>query len=150
MAWIAPTLSDFKSFFARDFNFAPTNDPNNLDYVIDADITRAINEGLLNFNTGLYGTDDQVTNVFMYLVAYQLVRNLQNSTKGLSSQAKFPISNKSVGSVSVGYSIPEQYSKNPILSQFLQNGYGAKYLELSLPYLVGGGIRSIEGTTTPW
>lgn len=148
MSWIAPSTSDFKTFFARDFNFAPASDPLNQDFVLDSDITRAINEGLINFNIGLFGTDAQVTNVFMYLVAFCLVRNIQNSTKGLSSQSKFPITSNSVGNVSVNYSVPEAYAKDPWLSQFTQNGYGMRYLELALPYTVGGGIGIAEGGTT--
>lgn len=150
MSWTSPTVTEFKSFFVRDFNFAPASDPDNTDYVMNSDITKAINEGLINFNAGLFGTDDQVTNVFMYLAAFCLVRNIQNSAKGLSSQSKFPINSKSVGSVSVSYSIPEKYANDPFLSQFLQNGYGARYLELALPYTIGGGIGIKEGTTTPW
>lgn len=135
--WEEPSVSEFKDFFERDFNFAPSTDPDNLEYVTDKDITRAINEALINFNTELFGDDDQITNVFMYLAAYHLVRNITNSAKGLSSQSKFPISSNNVGSVSVSFQIPDKYSKDPYLNSFTQNGYGMRYLELTLPYLVG-------------
>src|SRR3990167_7543882 len=98
MSWSPPSVSDFKNFFERDFNFAPLSDPNNLDFITNADITRAINESQINFNISLFGNDSQVTNVFMYLAAFHLVGNIQNSTKGISSQTKFPISSTSVGS----------------------------------------------------
>lgn len=147
MSWTAPTASEFKAFFARDFNFAGESDPNNLDFITNADITRAIDEALINFNEGLYGTEAQVTNVFMYLAAFMLVVNIQNSMKGLASQSKFPISSTNVGSVSVAYSLPEMYAKDPRLSGFLKNGYGLKYLELSMPFLVGN-VGVAEGTTT--
>jgi len=137
--WTTPTVADFKAYFARDFNFATTGDlPQQADidhYIVDADITRAINEALINFNEGLFGANSAM--VFMYLVAYQLVVNLQNSSKGISSQAKFPISSNSVGGVSVSYQIPDRYSKDAFLQQYTKNGYGMKYLELSLPYIVG-------------
>lgn len=148
MSWTAPTVSEFKSFFARDFYFASASDPNNLDYIVDSDITRAINEGQINFNDGLFGSDAQVTNVFMYLAAFCLVRNIQNSAKGLTSQSKFPISGTSVGSVSVNFQIPEAYSKDPFISSFTQNGYGMRYLELAFPFLIGN-VGISEGWTTP-
>lgn len=137
MSWTAPTASDFKGFFARDFNFAQASDPNNLDFVIDADINRAINEAQINFNSALFGSDAQVTNVFMYYAAFCLVRNIQMSTKGLASQSKFPISSNSVGGVSISFAIPDAYTKDPFLSSLTSNGYGMRYLELLLPYLSG-------------
>ena len=33
--WEAPTVSDFKAFFVRDFPYAPEDDPTNLDYIVD-------------------------------------------------------------------------------------------------------------------
>lgn len=148
MPWLAPSVSDFKTFFARDFNFATDHDePQNDEYVLDGDITKAIAEAELNFNAQ-YGTDAQVTNVFMYLAAFCLVVNLQNSAKGIASQSKFPISSNSVGGVSVNFQIPDRYAKDPILSIYTQNGYGMKYLSLILPFLTGN-IDLIEGTTTP-
>lgn len=147
MSWTAPSVDDFRSFFARDFNFAPADAPNSMDYVMNSDITRAINEALISFNTGLYGTDAQITNVFMYLAAFMLVVNIQNSMKGLTSQSKFPISSTSVGSISVSYQLPESYAKDPFLSSFTKNGYGMKYLELTLPFLAGG-VSVAEGATT--
>lgn len=146
MAWTRPTAADFKAFFARDFNFAPASDPSNLSYITDADITRAMDEAELNFNTELFGSDAQTTNAFMYLVAFSMIVNIQNSSKGLSSQSKFPISSNSVGGISIQYQIPEKYAKDPVLSQYTQNGYGMKYLSLVLPLIIGHVVHS-EGTT---
>jgi hypothetical protein len=128
------TVDDFKTYFARDFNFAPAADASNLDYIIDVDIERAITEADVNFNSSLFH-DPSIP--FIYLVAYQLVTNIQNSAKGISSQSKFPISSESVGGVSISFQIPERYAKDPIIQQYSKNGYGMKYLELVLPYLVG-------------
>ena len=149
MSWTAPTAAEFKTFFARDFNFAPTDDPSNLAYITDTDVDRAIAEAQINFNTALFGTDAQVTLVFQYLAAFYLVFNLQNSAKGISSQSKFPISSASVGGVSVNYQLPDRYSKDPYLSQFTQNGYGMKYLSLAMPYL-SGNVAVQPGGTTWW
>ena len=150
MSWTAPSIADFKAYFTRDFNYATEHDePQNDEYVLDSDITKAIAEAEINFNAELYGTDAQVTAVFMYLVAFCLVINLQNSSKGIASQSKFPISSNSVGGVSVSYQIPDKYAKDPVLSQYTQNGYGMKYLSLVIPYLTGN-VELIEGTTTWW
>ena len=145
--WTAPQPNEFQAYFARDFNKAPANDQNNLDYVTTADITKATNQALINFNPDLYGTNDQITLVFMWLVAFYLVYDLQTSAKGLAAQSKFPISGTSVGGVSINFQIPERFSKDPILNVFTQNGYGMKYLSLALPYLVGH-VGVIGGTTT--
>lgn len=144
MSWTAPSTSDFKAFFARDFYFAQDNDPNNLDFITNADITRAINEAQINFNSALFGTDAQVTNAFEYLAAFCLVRNIQLSTKGLASQTRFPISSNSVGGVSISFQIPDAYAKDPYLSSLTQNGYGMRYLEFLLPLLVGN-VQTICG-----
>ena len=136
------TVSDFKTYFARDFNFAPAEDPDNLDYVTDTDLTRAIAEATLSFNDTLF-SDPSVP--FAYLVAFHLVSNLQLSAKGISSQSKFPISSETVGGVSISFQIPDRYQKDPIIQQYAQNGYGKKYLEFALPALVAvasAGYRS--------
>ena len=125
-----PTTSDFKTYFTRDFNFG-----SDMTTVMDVDISKAIAEGQINFNSGLFG--ENAESIFYYLAAYVLVVNLQNSAKGISSQAKFPISSNSVGSVSVTFQVPERYSKDAFIQQYTKNGYGMKYLELVLPYLVG-------------
>lgn len=148
MNWTAPSAADFKAFWTRDFPYAPDSDPNDLNYITDADITRAIAEGEINFNPDLFGDDAQVTIIFMHLAAFYLVVNIQNASKGVASQAKFPISSAGVGGVNVSYQIPERYSKDPYLAQFMQNGYGMKYLSMALPYTIGS-IELIEGTTTP-
>jgi hypothetical protein len=139
------TIADFKSYFTRDFAFAPADDDDNLDYIIDADITRAISEALLNFNDTLF---QDPSAPFAYLVAFHLVSNLQNSAKGISSQSKFPISSESVGGVSITFQIPERFNKDPIIQQYAQNGYGKKYLEFALPALVGVASTGFRETSS--
>lgn len=137
MSWTPPVYTDFRNFFARDFYFAQDSDPDNLDFVTINDINRAIAEAQINFNMALYGSDANITNVFMYLAAFCLVRNIQNSTKGLSSQSRFPISSNSVGGVSISFDIPEAYKRDPFISSLTVNGYGMRFLEFTLPYLTG-------------
>lgn len=144
--WVPPTIAEFKAKFNRDFNYAPSTDPNNLDYITDNDIQNGMNEAMVNF-TDLYDGGSKTTIVFLYLAAFYMVWNLQNSAKGISSQSRFPISSNSVGGVAVTYSIPQRYMDDPTLSMYTQNGYGMMFLSLALPYTIGNVDTSL-GTTT--
>lgn len=148
--WKIPSITQFKSQFFRDFPYAPTQDNTNQNYVIDQDITQGITEASANFNPDL-GFPDLATAqlVFLYLAAYYLVFNIQNAQKGLAGGSIFPLQNAGVGSVNVGYAIPERYAKDSILSMYTQNRYGMKYLNLVEPYLIGR-INITIGTTTPF
>jgi len=146
-AWVPPTAAEFKAFFVRDFNYAPDTDPSNLNYILDADINRAISDALINFTPGLFETDAKTTSVFMYLAAFYLVMNLQLSSQGVGSKSNFPISSKSVGGVSVTFMIPERYMKDPYIAMLAQNGYGVNYLSFVLPYTIGN-VKTIFGTTS--
>ena len=146
-AWTAPEADDFKAFFVRDFKYAPESAPDDLAYITDSDIDRAIAEAELNFNSSLFGTDAQVTNVFMYLAAFYLVWNIQNSSQGLGAQFNFPVTNKSVGGVSIGFQVPERIMEHPTLSIYASNGYGMKYLQLALPWTIGN-VSVADGQTT--
>ena len=141
------SIDDFKTYFARDFNFAPATDQSNQDYVLDADITRAITEASLSFNDGLFPSD-LIPVIFIYLVAFHLVSNLQNSSKGISSQSKFPISSESVGGVSISFQIPDRYAKDAMIQQYVINGYGVKYIQLALPYLVAVASTGFRRTSS--
>jgi hypothetical protein len=144
--WTQPTPAEFKSYFLRDFPYAPSSDPNSLKYITDGDISKAIGEALFNFNSGL-GSESQATVMFMYLAAHYLVLNIRMSSKGLDSQADLLAQSKSVGSVSVGYQIPDKIAKNPVFAAYMTTAYGAKYLELAMKYLIGRASVA-TGTTT--
>lgn len=148
MAFTVPSVADFKAYFVRDFNYAPENDASNLKFVTDADINKAYGQASLNFNNSLFGEDADAEIAYKWLSAFYLVYDLQASSKGLTSQSNFPISSKSVGSVSIGFTVPEKYARDPYLSIFTGNGYGLKYLSLLLPRLVGN-IVAIGGATLP-
>lgn len=148
MSWTAPVASDFKAYFTRDFPYAPSGSPNDLEYITDADINRAIAEATGYFNPGLgYGDDTAINTAFFYLTAFFLAQNLQNSARGISAQAVFPQSSKSAGGVSTSFQIPEKIAKDPNLSFLTANAYGMKYLMLSTPLLVGGGASLVDGDT---
>ena len=133
--WTQPTVSDFKAFFVRVFNYAPANSQSDLSMVVDADINNAMAEAMLVFNPSFYG--DQSNTCFFYLAAFFMVENLKRSSKGIASQVNYPVSGKNVGGVSINYQIPEKYAKNAIVAQYTANGYGYKYLSLVLPFTIG-------------
>ncbi len=135
MSWTPPTVAEFKANFFRDFSYAPSTDPNNLNYITDTDIQNAINQGQGNFSCTLFGT--QTTPIFMNLAAHTLVLNIRNSSMGLNSQARFPLNSSSVGSVSISNNINEVFANDPMFAQYLKTGYGQLYLEAIYPYTIG-------------
>lgn len=148
MTWAFPTASEFKAFFVRDFAYAPASDSNNLDFITDADINKAIVDAKIHFNQGLgFGGDDGMTTAAMNLIAFFLVMSLQTSAKGVGSQVNFPVNSKSVGGVSLSYSIPDKFTKDPFIAMLAQNGYGIKFFMLCAPHLRGR-MEVVEGTTT--
>jgi len=146
--WVLPTTAQFMAQFFRDFPYAPSTDPNNLNYVTSQDITNAITEANINFNPALGFPDlTSAQTAFLYLSAFYLAYNLQTALKGVSSGSSFPLQSSSVGSVSTSFAIPEKYMRDPYINMLAQNRYGMTYLSMVLPYLRGN-INSAWGTTT--
>lgn len=123
-------------------------------YLTDNDIQKAIYEANLNFNAALFedmGKCEYVGNknlVFLYLVAFYLVMDIQNAQAGLASQAYNSfVASKSVGNVSESYGIPSWVANNPMYSIYLSNGYGKKYLTYLIPHITGWFYCGQGGTT---
>ena len=110
-------------------------------YIQDSDIMRAFKEAKVNFNAGLFGDDDTVKMVFLYLAAHYLVIDLNNAMNPMAMGFMGFTQSKSVGSVSESYAVPQWMLNNA------QTGYGRKYLSLIQPYLVGN-IIFVPGRTT--
>lgn len=140
-----PSVADFKAQFNREFVYGSS-----LATVQDNDIQRAINEAGISFNPGLWdssplGSTTEQTIVYLYVSAHFMTLNIQgagglssvNRGRGVKSSGGGTIQTKSVGSVSVGYVIPEDISGSPILGQFMRTDFGQKYLTLLWPRLVG-------------
>jgi len=147
------TLNDFKSWFARDFQYATPigalepviSCPK--DFVTDNDITKSYTEAKMMFNPGLFGTDEEFRMCFLYLAAHYLVNDLQTSAQGVGSTGYFPVNSRSVGSVSESYTIPDWMASDPVLSAFMTTRYGQKYLSLIRPLLIGA-VAVYAGRTT--
>ena len=144
-SWVPPTPLQFTQYFVRDFPYAPTSDPSNLDFVTNQDLTNASTEAQVNFSPGVFGNNADI--LFYYLWAHFLCINIQNSQKGLSAQLQFALTNANVGSVSVGNQIVQRFQDDPIFSQLLTTAYGGKYLNLAYPYTIGAALI-IRGNTT--
>jgi hypothetical protein len=149
------TTAEFKAFFVRDFEYGtqPSLDSPSAT-VMDSDIQAGINEGILLFNPELWPDAAGQKPPFYQLAAHCMVQNIKNAGglnqigQGVVSTGTSPINNKSVGPVSVGYSLPDKVVNNPAFSYYLTTGYGQKYLQMLMPRLVGN-IALAGGGTTP-
>ena len=138
----------FKDEFDRDFQYG-----SGLDKVRDKDINRALTEANALFNAALWATDEELQSAYLYLSAHFLVMNLQVAgglrKKGKSLGAKNRgggvIQSKSVGQVSVNFTVPDFVTNDATLSQLLRTDYGMKYVQLLAPRLVGN-VGLVTGT----
>lgn len=134
MGYIQPSISDFKSYFFRDFPYTPDGD---LTGVTDADITNAMQLAAVNFNQALFGDQQSYQVAFLLLSAHFLVMNLRASSQGIAGQYEWLQNSKSAGSVSEGLSIPDRIMENPEFAMLSKTTYGAQYLFMILPQLTG-------------
>jgi hypothetical protein len=143
------TIQDFKDHFVRDFKYA-SNNPNGCpnDYVTDADLTKAFNEALANFNDGLFDDDTTRKVSFLLLAAHYLAWDLQSASQGAASTGIFPVVSRTVGSVSETYNVPLWLQHDPVLSAYATTRYGLKYIAIIKPLLIGG-VKVYQGATTP-
>ena len=131
-AWTNPTVSDFKTYFARDFVFGVA--PNT---VTDSDVSRCIQDAAVSINTNLFQSQDAYNTGFLNLAAHNLVMNLRAASQGTQGQFPWMQTGKSVGSVSESLQIPERIMANPEFAMLTKTYYGAKYLFMILPQLTG-------------
>ena len=139
------TVDDFRGWFSRDF---PYSADGVMTGITAQDIQKAFAEASMNFNPTLFSTDDEKKMGFLYLSAHYLVIDIQNSSQGINGRYEGIMSSKSVGSVSVGYTIPDWVMASPIYSLLSQTKYGMKYLSLIIPLLVGN-VGVVKGATHP-
>lgn len=145
--YVPITVQYFKEYFYRDFPYSVSQ--TDFSGIVNADIDKAMKEAALTYNPNLFDKGSEEEKIaFGYLTAHYLVIDIANSTSGLANKFKGYISNKSVGSVSVGYSLPSWITDSPILSLLAQTGYGAKYLALMMTNMVGN-VAIAKGATQP-
>lgn len=137
------TTNDFKTFFVKDFNYG-----NEDGQVSDADIARAISEANMNFNENLFDSEEDKKLIYLYLTAYYLVVDINNiNTQGSSNNGGL-LTYRQVRNVAESFKVPKWIEENPMFSQFAQNGFGLKYLNMIYPYLVGP-VGIVKGATLP-
>lgn len=138
------TVEEFKTHFFRDFPFSEND---SLDGVRSQDIIKAFDEANFIFNPSLF-TDREQKIAFLYAAAHYLVIDLKNSYTGLKGAFNGLLTSKSVGSVSVGYTMPSWITDNPVYSLLAQTPYGVKYLSLVLSRAIGN-VGVVQGATQP-
>lgn len=137
------TINDFKTFFVKDFVYG-----NEDGQVSDADITRAMMEANMNFNEDMFDTNEDKKLILLYLTAYYLVVDINNAnTQGASNNGGL-VTYRQVRNVAESFKVPKWIEENPMFSQFAQNGYGLKYLNMIYPYLIGR-MTIVPGATLP-
>lgn len=117
------------------------------DYVTDEDITRAMSQALANSNERFGADNEEKIMIFLHLVAFYLVIDMQNASAGVNSSYGGLVASRSVDGVSESYNFPTWMTDSPMYSLFSSNGYGLKYLSLILPYLACTVLFSRGGST---
>jgi len=112
-------------------------DPSDLSKVTDNDISGAIFDAQFNINQALFPTQQFFSRAFLYLAAHQLVEKLLAAQEGMGSQYSWLTVSKSIDSVAEGFQIPERIAQDPMLSHFSKTRYGAMYLQIISPQLIG-------------
>lgn len=144
MAYVNPTVANFKAYFQRDF---PYNADASLG-VTDFDIQKAIDACALVIPQDLFYSQSFYTMCFLYLTAHLMVLSISTSSQGLSGKYEWAIASKSAGNVSIGLSIPEDLVKNPQFAMLTKTTYGATYFEYIYPYIIGPTFV-VQGITHP-
>lgn len=139
------TVAEFKSWFYRDFPYSTSEA--DLGGVTSKDIEKAFAEAYFVFNKELF-EENEVKTAFLYLAAHYLVVDIKNSSTGLKGSFNGLLSNKSVGSVSAGYTMPSWVTDNPLYSLIAQTPYGVKYLSLVIARCIGN-FGVVKGATMP-
>lgn len=105
--------------------------------IMDADITGALLDASFNVNGSLFADQARYTRASCYLAAHCLVERLRAAGEGMRSQFSWLVEDKGAGDVKVKYAIPPSILKSPFLAAISTTRYGARYLEIVTPLLVG-------------
>jgi hypothetical protein len=147
MAYVIPTVADFKSRFDRDFPFCGS-DQTDFSKVRDVDVTRAFTSVTLNFNPNLFNSQASFTEAYLLLTAHYLVTALNAAAQGVRGAGEWLTNSKSVGQVMESFTIPDRILKSPFLAAISKTTYGMQYIAMIAPLLVGN-VSLVVGDTTP-
>lgn len=139
-----PSVADFKTYFVRSFPFG--TDMNT--QVLDIDITNAFVMTNTQINQALFSLQADYSVGYMLLAAHYIVMALRASSQGINGQFSWLESSKNVGPASSGLSIPQQILDSPYWSGLTKSNYGAQFLLMVFPKLVGS-MFTVCGATLP-
>jgi hypothetical protein len=124
-------------------------DDTDTEKVTDYDIARAFTAAMqFNFTEGLFGTQAAFVWAYNLLAAHYLCETVIAGGTGLSGQSTWLTNSKTVGNVTESYTIPDRILKSPFLSKLSKTTYGAQFLELVSPQLIGN-FQSFHRDTLP-
>lgn len=112
-------------------------DESDLNLVRDDDINQAQADASFNVNQELFDSQQGWNRAFNYLTAHYLVEKMLAAGEGLASQYNWLTASKSVGDVSESFVIPDRIKDDPMLAAFSKTRYGAIYLSIISPLLIG-------------
>ena len=112
-------------------------DNTNLKRVVDSDIQGGIFDAQFNVSPGLFGSQAEFTRAFLYLAAHQMIEKLKMANAGVQSTYSWLTKSKAVGGVSETFEIPAVVADNPFLANISKTRYGAMYIQIVAPLLVG-------------
>lgn len=119
-----------------------------VDYILDSEIERAMGEALFKFNPGLVPNEEKRKIISLYLTAFFVAYDRQMANAGLnSSSSAGPVVSRTVGKMSVTYMQSTLFNKHPSYEFFAKNQYGIKAFNLLLPYLRGNVLVLRGGPT---
>lgn len=130
-----PTVQNFKDQFFRDFPYGGTS--GDLTTIQDQDIVNAIAQMADFINQNLFTSQGDYQSAALQLSAHYLVLNIRASSQGIAGKFPWLTSSKGVGSVSEGFSIPEELLKNPVYSILASTRYGVNFFMTVYPRLAG-------------
>jgi hypothetical protein len=144
MAYLNPSVDDFKTRFVRDFPFGTVAESQ----VTDNDITIAMEAAIAFINPNLFQSQQFYTQNILLLSAHYLCMNLQASGQGMSGSFNWQEVGKGAGSVSQSFAIPDRILENPQYAWLSKTFYGAQFLFNILPALCGQ-MMTLFAVTNP-
>jgi hypothetical protein len=153
MAYVFPTVADFKVYFARNFPFSTPatgsgGDATDKTKVMDSDITRAFMKAQFGFNADLFDTQGEFTVGALLLSAHYLLLDARASNQGLMGSWAWSTQQTSIGGVQTTYGIPKRVQDSPVFSALSKTPYGAEYLAFMIPRITGVSMV-VYGQTLP-
>lgn len=115
-----------------------SGDNTDTEKVTDYDIANAFTAaGQFNTSQNLFSSQSGYSYATNLLAAHYLCLTVAAGSTGLFGKAEWLTRTKTVGNVSETYEIPPRILNSPYLSKLSKTTYGAQFLELMSPQLIG-------------